>query len=158
MYRTLAALVVGAALALVPAAAQASTATGFHAVFHDIGGNGCTPPLVFCGSGEVSGIGAATTVVRVTLNVPIPGTPCNDVAGIRWITLEDGSGTLVSTFSGTRCPLGQDGHAFRVDFGWTDDPDASSGSFAGATGSGTGVNTTADDIQVVTLAGTLTVQ
>jgi hypothetical protein len=161
MYRKLAALVAGAfavaAFALLPAAAQASTTTGFHAVFHDIGGNGCTPPIVFCGSGEVSGIGAASTVVRVTHNVPIPGTPCNDVGVIRSITLADGSGTLVSTFRGTRCPLGEGGNAFRVDFAWDDDPTASSGFFGGATGSGTGVNTTgAGGNQVVTLDGTLT--
>jgi hypothetical protein len=64
---------------------------------------------------------------------------------------------LVSDFTGIRCPLGNGGHAFRVDFDWGDDPGASRGSFAGATGSGTGVNTTADDMQVVTLYGTLTV-
>lgn len=160
MLKTLATLATctfaAAGLALLPAAAQASTTTRFHAVFHDVGGNGCSPPIVFCGNGEVSGIGAATTVVRVTRNVPIEGTPCNDVAGIRRITLDDGSGTLVSTFTGIRCPLGQGGHAFRVDFSWNDDPGASSGFFAGATGSGTGVNTTAGNDQVVTLDGTLT--
>jgi hypothetical protein len=159
MHRKLATLVAAAAAAfgLLPMAAQASGTTRFHAVFHDIGGNGCTPPIVFCGSGEVSGIGAAGTVVRVTHNVPIPGTPCNDVGGIRWITLDDGSGTLVSTFSGTRCPLGEGGNAFRVDFDWVDDPNSSSGSFAGATGSGSGVNTTgAGGNQVVAIDGTLT--
>jgi hypothetical protein len=49
---------------------------------------------------------------------------------------------LVSDFTGIRCPLGNGGHAFRVDFDWGDDPGASHGSFARATGSGTGVNTT----------------
>jgi hypothetical protein len=161
MHRNIALLIIGsfaaAALALLAGSARASTTTGFHAVFHDIGGNGCTPPLVFCGSGEVSGIGSAGTVVRVTHNAPIPGSPCFDVAGVRSITLDDGSGTLVSTFSGTRCPLGEGGNAFRVDFTWNDDPGSSSGLFAGATGSGTGVNTTgAGGNQVVTLDGTLT--
>jgi len=48
---------------------------------------------------------------------------------------------LVTDFTGIRCPLGNGGHAFRVDFDW----------------SGTAVNTTADDMQVMTLSGTLMV-
>lgn len=94
--------------------------------------------------------------MRVTRNIPIAGTPCNDVAGIRSMTLDDGSGTFVSTFTGERCPLGDGDNAFRVDFDWTADPDASRGVFAGATGAGAGVNTTAGNTQVVTLDGTIT--
>jgi hypothetical protein len=137
--------------------AGASTTQAFHATFHDISfQNTCTPPIVFCGSGAIAGYGRASTMVRVTRNVPIPGTPCNDVAGIRSMTLDDGSGIFVSTFTGERCPLGNGGNAFRVNFDWTADPDASTGVFAGATGTGTGVNTTAGNVQVVTLNGTLT--
>jgi len=77
------------------------------------------PLAVGACAAEVDGIGAAITVVRVTHDVPIPGAPCNDVAGIRWITLDNGTGTLVSTFGGTRCPLGRGGKAFRVDFDWS---------------------------------------
>ena len=77
------------------------------------------------------------------------------MAGERWITLDDGGGTLVSGFTGIRCPLGDD-HAFRGEFGYTNDPGASTGVFSGATGGGTGVNTTAGDVQVVYLTGTLT--
>jgi hypothetical protein len=147
-----------AALALALAGtASATTTQAFHAAFHDVSfQNTCTPPIVFCGSGNVAGYGRATTVVRVTRNVAIAGTPCNDVAGIRWMTLADGSGTFVSTFTGERCPLGNGGAAFRVDFDWTADPNASNGVFAGATGGGTGVNTTAGNTQVVTLDGTIT--
>jgi hypothetical protein len=141
----------------VAGTASATTTHVFHATFHDVSfQNTCTPPIVFCGSGNVAGYGRATTVVRVTRNVPIAGTPCNDVAGIRSMTLDDGSGTFVSTFTGARCPLGNGGNAFRVDFDWTADPNASNGVFAGATGAGTGVNTTAGNTQVVTLDGTIT--
>lgn len=147
-----------ATLALaVAGTASGSTTRAFHASFHDVSfQNACSPPIVFCGSGAIAGYGRATTVVRVTRNVPIAGTACNDVAGIRWMTLDDGSGVFVSTFTGERCPLGTGGHAFRVDFDWTADPTASTGVFAGATGTGTGVNTTAGNTQVVTLAGTIT--
>lgn len=148
-------------LAVLPFAitgtAIGSTTQAFQATFHDVSfQNTCSPPIVFCGSGAVAGYGRASTVVRVTRNVPIAGTSCNDVAGIRWITLDDGSGTFVSTFTGERCPLGNGGNAFRVDFDWSADPSASNGLFAGATGAGTGVNTTAGNVQVVTLTGTIT--
>jgi hypothetical protein len=147
-----------AALALaIAGTASGSTIQRFQATFHDVAfQNTCTPPIVFCGSGVVAGYGQASIVVRVTRNVPIAGTDCNAVAGIRWITLDDGSGTFVSTFTGERCPLGDGGHANRVDFEWTADPNASTGVFAGATGTGTGVNTTAGNVQVVSLAGTIT--
>jgi hypothetical protein len=146
------------AVALVVAGpARAMTTEDFHATFHDVAfQNSCTPPIVFCGSGVVAGYGPATTVVRVTRNVPIPGTSCNDVAGIRSISLDDGSGTFVSTFTGRRCPLGNGGHANRVEFDWIADPNASSGVFALTTGTGTGVNTTAGNVQVVSLTGTIT--
>lgn len=158
-YIASAAALVGAALALVAAVpASAATSQNFHATFHDVSfQNSCTPPIVFCGSGVINGFGPASTVVRVTKNVPIPGTACADVGGIRWMTLDNGSGTFVTTFTGERCPLGEGGHAFRVEFNWTADTNASSGVFAGASGSGTGVNTTAGNVQVVSLAGTITV-
>jgi hypothetical protein len=137
------------------ATAGASTTQAFHATFHDVAfQNSCSPPIVFCGSGVAAGFGQATTVVRVTSIVPIAGSTCVAVAGTREITLEDGTGALVSSFSGVRCPLGQGGHAFRVEFSYT--ITGGSGVFAGATGSGTGINTTAGNVQVVSLAGTLT--
>jgi hypothetical protein len=137
--------------------ASGATTQAFQATFHDVSfQNTCSPPIVFCGNGTVDGYGRATTMVRVTRNLPITGTSCNDVAGIRTITLDSGSGSFVSTFTGQRCPLGDGGAGFRVDFDWTADPNASSGVFAGATGSGTGVNTTAGNVQVVSLTGTIT--
>jgi hypothetical protein len=137
------------------ATAGAGTPQAFHATFHDVAfQNSCSPPIVFCGSGVVSGYGQATTVVRVTSIVPISGSACMAVAGTREITLEDGTGTLVASFSGVRCPLGEGGHAFRIEFSYT--ITGGSGVFAGATGSGTGINTTAGNVQVVSLAGTIT--
>jgi hypothetical protein len=152
------AIVVLGALALTLAGtAGAATTQTFHATMHDVSfQNSCVPPIVFCGSGAVAGYGRASTMVRVTRNVPIAGTACTDVAGIRWITLDDASGTFVSTFTGERCPLGNGGNGFRVDFDWSADPNASTGVFAGATGSGSGVNTTAGNVQVVSLNGTIT--
>jgi hypothetical protein len=157
-YIASAAALLAVAVSLV-AAVQASAATeqNFHATFHDVSfQNNCMPPIVFCGSGVIDGFGPAGTVVRVTKNVPIPGTGCADVGGIRWMTLDDGSETLVATFSGIRCALGEGGHASRVDFTWTIDGGASTGMFAGATGDGSGVNTTAGNVQVVSLTGTIT--
>lgn len=147
------------AVALVAAApAAAATSQDFHATFHDVSfQSNCTPPIVFCGSGVIDTFGPATTVVRATRNAPIPGTSCADVGGVRQMILDDGRGTLVATFTGIRCPLGEGGHGFQVEFSWTADANASSGVFAGASGSGTGVNTTAGNIQVVSLAGTITV-
>ena len=116
------------------------------------------PPTVFCGSGNVNGYGRATTVVRATRNAPIPGTACSNGAGVRRTTLDDGSGTLVSSFTGTRCPLGEGGHGFRIEFSYVVDPTLSSWVFAGATGEGTGVNRTAGNVQGVSLSGTLTLQ
>lgn len=43
----------------------------------------------------------------------------------------------------------------RVDFGWTADGGASTGVFAGASGGGSRVNTTAGSVQVVSLTGTI---
>ena len=154
----LAAIAALAALTLVPGLAHASSTTSFHAQAHLVDfQNSCTPPIVFCGGGTVAGYGRATMVVRATINAPIPGTDCFTVSGLRWITLDDGSGTLASSFTGTRCPLGEGGHAFRIEFSYTIDAAASSGVFAGATGSGTGGNTTAGHTQVVSLSGTITV-
>ena len=137
------------------ATAAAATTQAFHATFHDVVfQNSCSPPIVFCGSGVVGGYGKATTVVRVTSIVPIPGSTCMAVAGTRTIVLEDGTGTLVLGFSGVRCPLGEGGHAFRIQFGYT--IAAGSGVFAGATGGGTGVNTTAGNVEVASLSGTIT--
>ena len=152
-----AALVATAVALLVAGLASAATTQNFHATFHDVSfQNSCMPPIVFCGSGVVDGFGLASTVVRVTKNVPIPGTSCADVGGIRSMILDDGSGTFVSTFTGRRCPLGNGGNAFRVDFTWTGDGGTSTGVFAGVSGTGTGVNTTAGNVQVVSLTGTIT--
>lgn len=148
--------IAAAALALA-GAASGSTTRPFQATFHDVAfQNTCTPPIVFCGSGVLTRYGPASIMVRATRNAPIPGSSCTDVAGMRWISLDDGSGTFVATFTGERCPLGNGGNAFRVDFDWTADPSASTGVFAGANGTGTGVNTTAGNVQVVSLTGTLT--
>jgi hypothetical protein len=153
----LAAFAMAAALTLVSGIAHASSTTGFHAQAHLVDfQNSCTPPIVFCGSGTVAGYGRATMIVRATINAPIPGTDCFAVSGLRWITLDDGSGSLASSFTGTRCPLAEGGHAFRIKFSYTIDATASSGVFAGATGSGTGGNTTAGHMQVVSLSGTIT--
>ena len=135
-------LAAAATLALVPGIADAASTTKFHAVFHDSFPSNCAPPTVFCGSGSVARYGSATTRVQSTqMPTPIPGTACASVAGRRFITLDDGSGTLVSSFTGTRCPRGRKGHVFKITFNSVIDPNASSGIFAGATGGGPGYTT-----------------
>lgn len=72
---------VAALLAAVPA--SAATTQNFHATFDDVSlqNPDCTPPIVFCGSGAIAGFGPATTVVRVTRSIPIPGTRAQTSAG-----------------------------------------------------------------------------
>ena len=148
-----------AALMLVPGSAQAASTTKFHAVFHDAFPSSCAPPIVFCGSGSVARYGRATTVVRSTqMPTPIPGTACTSVAGTRSIRLADGSGTLVSRFTGTRCPRGRKGHVFKIQFNSVIDPQASSGIFAGATGGGPGRNTTNRNRQMFLLKWRITLR
>ena len=147
-----------AALMLVPGSAHAASTTKFHAVFHDAFPSDCAPPIVFCGSGSVARYGRATTVVRATRMTPIPGTVCADVAGTRSITLDDGSGTLVSSFTGTRCPRGRKGRVFKISFDSVIDPQASSGIFAGATGGGPGRNTTNRNRQMFLLKWSITLR
>ena len=148
-----------ATLMLVPGSAHAASTTKFHAVFHDAFPSSCAPPVVFCGSGSVARYGRATTVVRSTqMPTPIPGTACTNVAGTRSITLADGSGTLVSRFTGTRCPRGRKGHVFKIQFDSVIDPQASSGIFAGATGGGPGSNTTNRNRQMFRLKWRITLR
>lgn len=150
-------LAAAATLALVPASANAADTTKFHAVFHDSFPSSCAPPTVFCGSGSVARYGRATTVVRSTqMPTPIPGTSCAQVAGIRSITLNDGSGTLVSRFTGTRCPRGRKGHVFKIQFDSVIDPQASSGIFRGATGGGPGSTTSNRNRQTFRLKWNIT--
>ena len=83
-----AALVATAVALLVAGPASAATTQNFHATFHDVSfQNSCMPPIVFCGSGVVDGFGLASTVVRVTKNVPIPAIiateRCSRVIGSR---------------------------------------------------------------------------
>ena len=154
----LVALAAAATLALVPGIADGASTTKFHAVFHDTFPSSCAPPTVFCGSGSVARYGRATTVVRATRMAPIPGTRCAEVAGIRTITLDDGSGTLVSSFTGTRCPRGRKGHAFKIQFDSVIDPNASSGIFEGATGGGPGYTTSNRNRQTYRLKWDITLQ
>ena len=152
-------LAAAATLALVPGIADAASTTKFHAVFHDTFPSSCAPPTVFCGSGSVARYGRATTVVRSTqMPTPIPGTACTRVAGTRSITLDNGSGTLVSSFTGTRCALGRKGHAFRIHFDSVIDPQASSGIFAGATGGGPGRTTSNRNRQTFRLKWSVTLR
>ena len=148
-----------ATLALVPASADAANTTQFRAVFHDAFPSSCAPPTVFCGNGRVARYGRATTIVRTTqMPTPIPGTDCANVAGIRSITLNDGSGTLVSRFTGTRCAHGQKGQAFKIQFTSVIDPEASSGIFKGATGGGLGSNTSKRNRQTYRLKWNITLR
>ncbi len=147
-----------AALMLTPGSAHAASTTKFHAVFHDAFPSSCAPPIVFCGSGSVARYGSATTVVRASRPTPIPGTACTNVAGTRSITLDDGSGTLVSSFTGTRCPRGRKGHVFKITFDSVIDPEASSGIFAGATGGGPGYTTSNRNRQTYRLKWNITLR
>ena len=109
------------------------------------------PP--YCGDGMVSGLGKATTLF-------FPG-------GTKTITLVSDESTLVmheelvlfeTPGASTDAPgsLTSFGNPYRLVVTWVADPDASTGLFAGAMGTGTTSVVAAGDVIIVTTEGTLT--
>jgi hypothetical protein len=167
--RALILAVIGApvmALAVTTGTASAATAQPFQATFVDIYSQ-CKPsfPVVFCGDGNVAGVGKATSTVTLeSIGRPNPATGCQALTAVRKITLDDVVGSLTLTESGTKCPpsLAAAANAegpydlgpYTVSKTYT--VTGASGVFAGATSSGTDINRSAGNSQVSVISGTLT--
>jgi hypothetical protein len=151
-----------------PAAAQAQALRGTFAVHFPKGhpaSNAPCPQDVFCGVGRLVAYGAATITIVDEAFEEIPGTSCFTVMRVEQIGLIDGSGSLVIESSGTFCRPGGSGDSnagpssygapgvFRATF--TVVGSASTGVFAGATGSGVEVMQVAGGIGVWRLTGSV---
>ena len=128
--------------------------------------NAPCPAETFCGTGTLAGLGQATDTIEFTSFEPIEGTSCSAVTFVETIELLDGTGTLVLPSEGTFCsPGGSDstpvppqayGHPHTVRASFTIDGASSTGSFAGASGSGTKSIVLAGDVATIRLSGTIT--
>jgi hypothetical protein len=103
-------------------------------------------PNVFCGVGRLVGYGKATVSILDETFTEIPDSPCLDTTRVEAIDLIGSSDELVLDETGTFCPPGRSGdshagpnaygHPGRWSLHYTVDSGASSGVFAGASGSG----------------------
>ncbi len=120
------------------------------------------PPDTFCGTGTLSGHGAGTKITDFVSFEPIEGTACADVEVVQESTVE--AGTLVLVGEGTFCSPGASdaarfsdrGHPHVLDLTFVVDAEASTGAFAGASGSGSEHVPFAGDVAVATLAAMIT--
>jgi hypothetical protein len=165
LMRTSRVLAVVATVAIVfglTGAATAGTTYEGRFVLHFGRGGGASnspcPNDSFCGVGTLAGFGPATSTLDFTSFEEIEETPCLAVTLTETITPLDGSGTLVLEEAGVFCsPGGSDGaplppanqsygHPHTMETTYTVDPDASTGVFAGATGSGSTSFVSAGDV------------
>lgn len=166
MHRLVRLLVLTAVLvpaAILAAGSSAATPPQFHATFVDIYSHCPTnpPTLVFCGDGNVAGVGRASSTVGLTAPpAPIPGTDCLAISAIRTITLADGSGSLTLTENGTLCPpseaAGNNAAGGPYTVAKTYVVTSGTGVFAGASGSGSDINRSAGNSQVSDISGSIT--
>jgi hypothetical protein len=154
------------------AAASAAGADGLRGTFavhfpkgHPASNAPC-PPDEFCGVGSVVGYGKATITILDETFSEIPGSPCLETTRVEAIDLIGRSDELVLDEAGTFCPPGGSGdsHAGPNSYGhpgrwrvhYTVDGGASSGIFAGATGSGRERFHSAGGVGVWRISGGLT--
>jgi hypothetical protein len=146
--------------------APASAATAIQGTFviHFGRGSGASnapcPSDTFCGVGKLAGFGPAIDTLDFTSFEEIEGTSCFAVTVTETITLLDGSGTLVLDEAGTFCSPGASGeaplppsnqnygHPATMTTEFTVDTTASTGVFAGLSGSGTSSFVAAGDTAV----------
>jgi hypothetical protein len=163
MIRRLSLLLVALALSAASATTAVAASPTFEATFHQIYSQCANhpPTLVFCGEGTIAGYGAASSTASLTGPlVPIAGTDCVAIKAVRRITMDDGSGTLTLTETGTKCPPsaaagmnGMAGDPYTVaKTYWIS---GGTGVFAGASGSGSDINRSGGNSQVSVLSGTL---
>jgi hypothetical protein len=155
-----------AATVFVAFPAQAKTTVAFSAEFKETFGNAQSKPCqhFLCGTGTVSGFGAATSAFDLTFFEPIEGTNCADFEADRVITLVSDGSTLTLDEVGTVCFPGNSfftpgsqqsfGNPARLDATWT--VDRGTGVFRNARGEGTDINRNSGDEGHSSLRGTLT--
>ena len=165
----LVAVAVAATVASVSASASAATSLRGTFTVHFPKGHAATnapcPEQVFCGVGDLAGYGAATISILEEEFGEVEGSPCLAVARVQQIDLLDGEGSLVIGAMGTFCRPGgsEDSRASPKTYGapgrwqltWTVDGSASTGVFAGSSGSGVEVMDTDGGVGVWHLGGTL---
>lgn len=149
-----------AATTALAGSASASANSRFQATFVDIYSQCPTsPPVVFCGDGNIAGVGGATSMVTLTGIAPIPGSDCLQLSAVRTITLDSGTGSLTLDETGTRCPpsapAGSNAVGGPFTVAKTYDIASGTGVFSGATGNGTDINRSAGNSQVSVVSGTL---
>jgi hypothetical protein len=166
----LACLVLSALVLAVPTTA-ARTTVSFEAKFNETFGRAtahqCPPTetFSFCGEGTVAGFGRATTLSELQSFSGLDESGCGEAVFRRTITFEDGS-TLVLLESGTVCFPGESASApgslksFGNPFTFEGNFEVirGTGTFKGATGTGTVVTRSAGDTGSSTLSGTLTLR
>jgi hypothetical protein len=157
------------AVSVAPAAAAPGGLNGtFRVLFpkgHPASNEPC-PPNEFCGVGELVGYGKATITILDETFDEIPDSPCLAVTRVEAIDLIGSDDELVLDEEGTFCPPGSSGdsHAGPNSYGhpgfwrldYEIDGGASSGIFAGATGSGNERFHSAGAVGLWRLSGDLT--
>jgi hypothetical protein len=163
-----AALAIGLAATLTGTAAAAG---GLNATFtihfpkgHPASNAPC-PSDAFCGVGSIAGYGAATITVDDESFQPIAGSDCFAVTRVEELSPLAGDGALVLDEEGTFCRPGGSGDSNAspqsygapgvFDLTYNVDGSASSGTFAGASGSGRTVMTVAGGVGVWKIRGSL---
>jgi hypothetical protein len=125
--------------------------------------NAPCPAEVFCGVGSVTGYGHATISILEESFSEIEGSGCLEISREEQIDLLSGAGSLVIDGTGTFCRPGGSGESHaspksygapgRFDLVFSVNGAASSGVFAGATGTGTEVMNVNGGIGVWHLSG-----
>jgi hypothetical protein len=162
-------LLLAALMLAAPTAAR--TTVSFEAKFQEGFGRAtarscpASETFSFCGEGTVAGFGHATTFSELVSFSGTDETGCGEAVFQRTITLDDGS-TLVLLETGTVCFPGESstapgslksfGNPFT--FEGTFEVIRGTGTFKGATGTGTVVTRAAGDTGTSTLSGTLTLR
>jgi hypothetical protein len=164
-------MVVTVAAVLWAGPSAATAASGLHGTFkvhfpkgHPASNAPC-PEDVFCGVGRLQGYGRSTIAIIDETFTEIPGSPCLSVEWAWAIDPLSGIGELVLDETGIFCPPGHSGdsHAGQNSYGHpgiarlshTVNGGASSGAFAGATGTGRSRFKSAGGIGVWTVRGDL---
>lgn len=167
MRASLRAVLPAAAMILVLASTAVAAPVTFNASFNEGGGRAtahqCPPDAFICGYGTVEGFGQATSKSEFVSFGGIEEDSCGEAVFQRTITFEDGD-TLVLLEAGTVCWPGKStfapgalksfGNPFT--FGGTFTVTGGTGTFEGATGSGTFITHSAGDAGNSVLSGTLT--
>ena len=164
MFKKLLIAGVGALLATFGAVAggSASSTVSWSATFAEVGGGPIHSPFVCpagesCGSGQVVGLGQAQDVIVFRAG-------CGGACDIRTLTFSDGSQLVMDeTASNLEVPGNSSsapstayGHPVSLTLAEVIDPAASTGRFAGATGTAAGGVKVAGGVAIIRLSGSLT--